>query len=401
MNKHIKNILISVRYIYVRYLKNRYFSSVEIYSLSEVCLHKCLKSEVSFFGYYNISPKNNKGKLLACMPNGDFINIICKDGDNERTIGVSESFNLQQGCMLQWGGVDNDNVYYNIFDRVKKQYASVVYSEINEQIINSYSMPLYCIDKNGEYALTLNFERLSLLRPDYGYFCMEPSALANNDYDGIWYIDIHTKEVKLIISLTQLINLKEVPSMRGAVHKVNHIDISPDGKRFMFLHRWQGPLGRYTRLITADSNGKNLYILNGDIMTSHSCWRANNIIISFCNTEEFGNAYVIFEDKTSNKRILSYKLPSVDGHPSVSPDKRWLITDTYPDLGRMSRLILYDMVNDNVIVLGRFYQPLKYLKSNRIDLHPKWSPSGCEIYFESGHNGLRNLYSLDISMLLI
>ena len=33
--------------------------------------------------------------------------------------------------------------------------------------------------------------------------------------------------------------------MVNSKHKVNHIDIAPDGKRFMFIHRWIGPKGDF------------------------------------------------------------------------------------------------------------------------------------------------------------
>jgi Tol biopolymer transport system component len=95
--------------------------------------------------------------------------------------------------------------------------------------------------------------------------------------------------------------------------------------------------------------------------------------------------------------MLSDNLPKCDGHPSVDPSGRWMVTDTYPKFDRMSRLYLYNFHTDEVICLGRLYQPLKYSGSYRIDLHPKWNLNGDKIYFESGHNGLRNFYALDVS----
>ena len=88
-------------------------------------------------------------------------------------------------------------------------------------------------------------------------------------------------------------------------------------------------------------------------------------------------------------------MPRADGHPSISPDGRWLVTDTYPDKSRMSKIHLYDMNKDKIIRLGKFHQPFKYKKEMRIDLHPKWSWDGKKIFFESGHNGRRQLYSIE------
>ena len=266
--------------------------------------------------------------------------------------------------------------------------------------IDTLPMPVYALSKQEDFALSLNFDRLAVMRPDYGYFCHKNLEMPMNDADGIWHVDVATKEVKLIITLQQLIDLKPVETMEGARHKVNHIDISPDGKRFMFLHRWVGPKGRYMRLITANADGSDMYILNGDKMTSHSYWVDNNRIVSFCHTPETGDAYVMFEDKTDNRKLLSKKLPVTDGHPSTINQGEWMVTDSYPGHDAMSRLYLYNIKTDKLICLGRFYQPLKYKGPGRIDLHPKWNMQGTHVYFESGHDGKRRLYSINVESLL-
>ena len=37
---------------------------------------------------------------------------------------------------------------------------------------------------------------------------------------------------------------------------------------------------------------------------------------------------------------------SSDGHPQFSPDRKYIITDTYPDRNRKQRLILYNIDNN-------------------------------------------------------
>ncbi|MDO4826811.1 MAG: hypothetical protein Q4B16_04560 [Bacteroidia bacterium] len=297
--------------------------------------------------------------------------------------------------MEQWGYAQRNNLYYNRFNANTQSYEAIR-ANTEEGLNDIYPLPIYALSKQEDFYLSLNFERLAKMRPDYGYFCKPVDSLPDNENDGIWYVDMLTKSVKLIITLRQLIDFKPSDTMIGAQHKVNHIDISPDGQRFMFLHRWIGPAGRYMRLITANADGSDLYILNGDKMTSHSFWRDNNHIISFCYTEQFGNAYVEFTDHSNSIRKLSDKLPVRDGHPSTFHNE-WMVTDTYPDLSRYSRLLLYNLNTDKVIALGRFYQPLKYNGVKRIDLHPKWNMDGTRIYFESGHNGKRNLYFVELA----
>ena len=395
--KHTKlfDIIRYCRYLLYRFCIDKKFLSCKLQD--DITIKRILNTKESFFGYYTISPENNNGKIIVCSPEKDeILKIFVKKKEKVFFIGDTKSWNWQQGCMAQWGYTNQNLIYYNRFNENKSSYETMIYDISSHKITDSLNFPVYSLSKQEDYALSLNFDRLALMRPDYGYFCKKNINLPDNNDDGIWKTDINTKKTTLIISLQKLIDINPVSSMKGAQHKVNHIDISPDGNRFMFLHRWVGPMGRFMRLITADRDGNDIYILNGDKMTSHSFWYGNNKILSFCYTPKFGNAYVFFTDKSDKIELVSEKLPNKDGHPSVSPDKKYIITDTYPDFARMSRLFIYNINNDNLSELGHFYQPLKYMGTKRIDLHPKWDMNGSSIYFESGHNGKRNLYRINV-----
>ena len=58
------------------------------------------------------------------------------------------------------------------------------------------------------------------------------------------------------------------------------------------------------RLITSNTDGTDIYILNGDSMISHCCWINENQILSFC---EYKNetGYFLFDDKTRNVKKYS------------------------------------------------------------------------------------------------
>lgn len=399
MKELIKSILRPpynyLRYLYLRYVKNHYLSACEV--SSDFTLQCVTDKPESYYGYYTTSPENDRGQVLFCSPlKGNKVGVYVKEKSEEVLIGETAAYNLQQGCMSQWGYTHCNKVYYNRYNATTDAYECVVYDIDLRAEEDVLPMPINALSKQEDYALSLNYDRLTLMRPDYGYFCHKNIVLPENDNDGIWHIDVATKEVKLIITLQQLIDLKPVESMEGARHKVNHIDISPDGMRFMFLHRWVGPKGRFMRLITANADGSEMYILNGDKMTSHSYWVDETRIVSFCHTPETGDAYVMFEDKTDNRKLLSSKLPKTDGHPSTINNGEWLVTDSYPGHDAMSRLYLYNIKTDDLVCLGRFYQPLKYKGPGRIDLHPKWNMQGTRVYFESGHDGKRKLYYVTI-----
>ena len=75
----------------------------------------------------------------------------------------------------------------NYSPETDKYYSEIINIETHNS--KKISMPVYSVAKDGSFALTLNFDRLTLLRPDYGYFYKKNIELKNYDLDGIWKID--------------------------------------------------------------------------------------------------------------------------------------------------------------------------------------------------------------------
>lgn len=368
-----------------------------------------LPRTTSFFGYYHLSPENNKKEVIFCQPTGNKntrrtdrpLKICIRHINGEcAVIGHTKAWNWQQGCMLQWLPPDYSKIIYNDYDESVNKYISRVVDRTGTEN-RIFDMPVASISKCGTYALTLNYDRLSIINPSYGYPCKRNPVLPLDTQDGIWRINLKDGASSLIVTIEELKRIKPKKNMRHAIHKVNHIDISPSGEKFIFLHRWRGPKGRFHRLIVANSTTKDIRILKEDTMISHCCWLDDSKVISFCKGSESGQAYYVFETADGRNSPLSDKLPKEDGHPSISPDNRWLLTDTYPNAlnGRMAQLYLYDMQADKLVDVGKFHQPFRYQRDYRIDLHPKWSLDGATIFFESGHSGRRQLYQLNVEKL--
>lgn len=68
-------------------------------------LHLCSNEETSYFGYYTLSPENNEGQILFNVLNlsNNKLDIHVMDKIYDNIIGNPTAFNMQQGCMLQWG----------------------------------------------------------------------------------------------------------------------------------------------------------------------------------------------------------------------------------------------------------------------------------------------------------
>lgn len=358
-----------------------------------------------YFGYYDKSPWNNqKDKILTLEVPYTDRHPISKDKaqigyidlkDNSfKKLTETNTWNLQQGSMLQWLGPNfNKKIIYN--DLVDNKYCSVIYNlkTKKSKIINT---PVYSVSNNGKIALSLNFSRLHRLRPGYGYSNLKDKTNSVNhpDDDGIYIVDLENNTNKLIISLDQIVRINHNSSMENTEHRFNHLDISPNGKRFSFLHRWEYNNVTQSRLYTADIDGNSIHCLADEEMVSHSCWKNEKELLVWArNNDE--DRYYLFKDKTKKRKIIAENNLTTDGHPSYSQDERYILTDTYPDRTRYRTLIIYDTKKKEKYDIGRLFAPFKYNGEVRCDLHPRWSRDGKDICFDSVHEGKRQLYVIE------
>lgn len=360
----------------------------------------------SFFGYYDKSPENIDGSFTLLqesvrstkkMPTcNESISILLKENRSGKctTIAPSHAYNWQQGAKLHW--LDKEKFIFNFFDSAKREYKAAIY-RTDGTISKELGSPMYDTFA-GEYALSLNFDRLNALRPDYGYRCRKaPVNVEDTINDGVFLIDLERSESQLLISLEQLTKIRPLPTMKDARHKVNHIMIAPNGERFMFMHRWiTGKGKRYDRLMIADKDGNNLKIVVDDDMVSHCCWYENHTIVGYLRHNSHGATfYRIDLDRNNEISLLSDKLLHLgDGHPSFHGNL--MVFDSYPDRARMKHLYLYDIEKDELKEVGAFFESMAYFGETRCDLHPRWSPDGNRIYIDSVHEGKRKLYKIQL-----
>ncbi|MEA5027114.1 hypothetical protein SDC9_99793 [bioreactor metagenome] len=396
----LKNEIILKCYtIYHEYAKYVYQIGKPKFTIHEMTnLTGFLNHPQTFFGYYDKSPERN-GHYIYHVVNSNTTDLhqsidIYVD---ERKIGSSEAWNWQQGTMLSW--LNDREIIYNIFKNHSYQ-AAIVNIETNQ--FRYISTPIYKVSRDGSFALSLNFRRLARLRPDYGYINLPYNDLERLDVnDGVFYIDLINNRTKLLVSFEMLIKLNPLPSMENAWHKVNHIDLSPDQKKIIFLHRWYDVNDlKHTRLVMYDLSAERLSVLADEDMISHCTWRNDNEIVGYLRYDSKDRYYRI-NITTKEINLLSPSEELVDdGHPGFSVDGRYMITDTYPDFTCKSRLLLYDTKTGKLLTIGQFYSPKRYKGVKRCDLHPRWSQNGEEITFDAVFEQTRHLYRLDIRKLL-
>lgn len=366
-----------------------------------------------FFGYYDKSPWDVTGRYILCLqaddtwsdvsPKND-ANILLIDTENVnsvRKIAKTSAWNVQQACMLQWlDGVSSKSIIYNDF-RDGAYVAVILNIETEEERV--IPAPVYTVSKDGKTALTLDFSRLYNLRPGYGYYNVEESTkgIALPDTTCIWKIDLETGKVCPLLKYTDFAMFQPRKEMqeKESVHKVNHLMLSPNGRRFMVLYRWFNGQRKYTRLITCNTDGSDMYLLSDDDMVSHCYWKNDDEIIAFENKHDGGSGYYLMKDKTQ-KYVHLWPKYSNDGHPSYSPaDNTLVVTDSYPNRARVADIKLLrddDTEANEAKVIARVFAPFKYDNDTRCDLHPRWSRDGKKICFDSVFEGHRGLYIVNL-----
>lgn len=366
-----------------------------------------------FFGYYDKSPWDATGRYMLCMkakdtwsepdPLGeaDIILIDTQNGNSHRKLATTHTWNVQQGCMTQWLGPDFTNkIIYN--DLRNGDYRSVIMDvETGEERV--LPMPVYTVSNDGKTALSLDYSRLHSLRLGYGYSAIpeKTKGEALPDATAVWRIDVETGETTPILTYKDFASFQPRKEMLepGSVHKVNHLMLSPNGKRFMVLYRWFVGSRKYTRLNTCNVDGSDMYVLSDDDMVSHCYWKDDEQIIAMEHKNGVGNGYFLMKDKTQEWQHLWPQIDN-DGHPSYNPvDNHLVVTDTYPNRARVAEVKLLrddDPEGEKIKIIARVFAPFKYDNDTRCDLHPRWSRDGKKVCFDSVFEGHRGLYVVEI-----
>ena len=353
----------------------------------------------TFFGYYDKLPVNSShtNVVFHASPIRTFfkpspknkIKIIVQNlkDSKQNVIAETSAYNWQQGARLQW--ISDHEILFNDFCQEKKRYVSHSYNVITGNRIKTFDYPVQdAYFKEKFYSI--NYNRLRSLRPDYGYFNSIPltlKELKNTDDDGIWEIDYNTRKGKLIVSLKEVVSIEKDDRFNEGLHWINHVMVSPNGEKLIFLHRCKVNKIKRDRLFSFDLVTKKLKLVVNYAIISHFNWINNDSIICFEGTKQENLAYKKINLRSNEIINQDYfkRFNFKDGHPSVY--KKIFITDTYPNTIGIQKLIFVQ--NEKLKVLHEVYHPLLYFRETRCDLHPRIHND--KVFFDHIDKGHRQL----------
>ena len=363
-----------------------------------------------FFGFHDQQPFSANSNILLAnrlhidfeMPTkNDFIDIgyLQFNGKGIQEffkIGESNSWNYHKGCRLQWVGENSV-----IFNCTNGELLGSKIVDLDTRETDFIPFPVDSVSRDGMYATSFSYERLEKFMPGYGYCHQDDISFLDEktpDGTGFYLINLNTKERKLLVSLKELASQSiDEENASTSSHYVTHSLFSHDGRYISFFHRWVGEdtRKRYTRLMIYDVEKENLFYVPTGYMVSHYVWNNQHEIVVYCNFDGVDSHVLLNIPDLSKSHKVGYPTLNSDGHQSFLNDKVF-VTDTYADKWRMSKLFKVDIPMNKVTHLASVYSPSKFqtkipTKHIACDLHPRVSPDGKYVCFDTVKSGKRAL----------
>lgn len=407
-----------------------------------------------WFGYYNYDVISRDGKKMLCN-RADFDGRSITDQDTIELgwydiftktwhhIDQTDSFNWQQGAMLQWlpGEGNEDKVIYNISKN--GHFKSVIYNtkDGNKKIID---FPTYCVMPDGQSSISLNYERSYWCRAYHYQTVKNPKYdVQVAEDDGIFKVDFETNTVIRIVKIQDVIRIDPLEDFDKAKHWLEHIMLNKSGTRIAFLHRFTYVKGYTTRVCICNIDGSNLQVLPDwrHNFWSHLGWKGDNsfalytvrresitesmkeenhqnvssISIKRCfistvkkimpasikeklrkTQESYYQLYTYKDNKMQLVNIYNDPLFSIDGHPSFTNDECYMFTDSYPDNKHMQKLIVFNTDRLKAKLIGLFFATFQGNPAS-CDLHPKLSWNDQYLVVDTDYSGKHRMCVFQIN----
>ncbi|MFP4381268.1 MAG: hypothetical protein ACLFUS_12270 [Candidatus Sumerlaeia bacterium] len=369
------------------------------------CIHR-------FFDTSPISPSGEFAAVLR-LPFEDRLNqagdaaqvvlINLKTGE-EKVVAETCGWEPQMGANINWGGDD----HALIFNDVDTQTWTPQIVKLDPQTGKKERIEggVYHVSPDGRYAAASSTDRMCRTQVGYGVFLPEdriPRNIGARDDDGLFITDLETGERKLVFTLAQA--LEVIPAMDDEnpddweIYGF-HCKWSPQGDRLIFTIR-RFPKEGENRFNLINCGHKSGQQLRFDVLTlkpdgsdvhnavpskywdhggHHINWYPDGKSLSM-NLGGFGDGLSLVRVgyDGSDIRPIVENFPG-SGHPSVHPDGKHMVADTYAWDQRCGfgdgtipiRWIDTTTATEECLVrIGAVTEPKPH-PALRVDPHPAW-----------------------------
>lgn len=305
-----------------------------------------------FFGYIGhvrTIPWNQSGRYLVAlqtdfqerMPQpGEAADIVLLDTQTNfapRVITQTRAWNFQQGTMLYWNpAAPETQFFFNDRDPKTDEVFCVLFDISQGPTGHRVAEYRYAdtpvgnsgVAQNGGWFCAINYARLARLRPVTGY----PGAhdwtrgVKHPKDDGIFKVNVATKEKQLLVSFQQLADALRAahPEVDQKELFINHTLWNRDNDQIYFYVRgdFEVPGHRLNVPFTIHPDGSGLRPLT-QFIGGHPEWESGHRLIGAVETNQ-----IIYD--TDQQKIVGTigdptSIPKPGGDVALSPNGEWFV----------------------------------------------------------------------------
>lgn len=393
----------------------------------------------AFHRFFDTSPISPSGRYLAFtrMPfedrrpePGEEAEICVTDlaTGEETVVARTAGWEPQMGANLNWGADDHALIFNDVDTKTWQPFAWKLDPASGEKM--KLQGTVYHVSPDGKWACASN--PVTMPRTQYGYGVIIPPDRVPRfegarDDEGLWLTDLDTGERKLLLSIKDAIE-RATPTFElddPDQYEIYgfHSKFNPQGDRLIFTLRffksdntakWNMNSTRDLRFTVLTLDLEANRVCNA-VPTSkwlygghHINWHPNGRELSMnLKLEDGGPLWFVGCDETGdNLRQLREDILG-SGHPSIHPDGKHLLTDTYTSESTAFGdgtipLRWVDLEEGSVRNLVRINTRQTLCKDGtlRIDPHPAWDRSWRYVTFNGFVGGTRRVFVADMQSML-
>ena len=340
--------------------------------------------------------------------------VDLEDGNTFIPVTTTRCWNFQEAAMAHWLPWAKDTFVFN--DVRDGRFCAVVMNWRTKEE-RHFPFPVSAVTEDGEWAISINYARLFLTRPDYGY-CgdgQDPrKGVVFPEDDGLFRVNMRTGEAKLIVPTAAVKDMVPAVGPSGMSY-LCHTVISKDKKRIYFLSRsveksmervkkFKG-VNWFTTAFTCNADGSGIRRCFPDGWgSSHFNWKpalserdGRTMIVTAKGQNRVYTHVEVTVGEEAGARQVGGKAMDFDGHCIYTPDGEFISGDGYFDKKGYRHWKMVRLADDAIKDLGDWWTPETYRDIYcRCDLHPRWRPDGLQLGFNSVHEGSRQVYVMDV-----
>ena len=343
----------------------------------------------SVHGYYDLPPWSPVDGRIAFTrmdaPDAKAGEIFVMDGDGDNIIraAASRAVSPNDGAMAQWAA-DGRRVYFKDRDG-KARLIAWADPDTGEQGAFPGDLRMVCPAGNR-----LVYHTACSDYPD------EVVARSKEEH-GVFVQDLDTGSARRIATVADCWRIHPRRDEIADWHLfIKHTKWSPDGLRLMFVFTNEI---RYDKKYSELPRVKDVYVINPDgtglnrvgEFGNHPLWHPNGQEVLTNSPFDQGNRLVLTDVDSGRQRLAATCVPG-SGHPSFSPDGRYIAIEAVR--GGVGTVSLVDAAADTVEPLAQM--AVTDHTHAGTHLHPVWSRDGKQLLYASDASGTAQLCVVDV-----